>query len=212
MNQIHKYEKKHYTDANGKTFYEIVFYTTIIEYPRHFINYGTNEKKSEYEWAKIEAIFANCSLRGQKSVIFSVENMEFDFFISHSSEDKDEMVRPLAISLKELGYQVWYDEFTLSIGDSLRRSIDHGLSKSSYGIVVLSKSFFSKPWPQYELDGLVTEDLSRGKVILPIWHGVDRNEVAKYSPSLADKVAFSTRSMTIPLMAKQLSQLVEKNN
>jgi hypothetical protein len=39
------------------------------------------------------------------------------------------------------------------------------------------------------LDGLVARERNRVKVILPIWHGVDRDHVVRYSPILADKLA-----------------------
>ena len=70
-------------------------------------------------------------------------------FISHASEDKDEVVRPLAMALKEKGLSVWYDEFELKIGDSLRRKIDLGLAKSNFGIVVISRDFINKGWTNY---------------------------------------------------------------
>ncbi|MEX1028877.1 MAG: toll/interleukin-1 receptor domain-containing protein, partial [Paenibacillaceae bacterium] len=63
-------------------------------------------------------------------------------FISHASEDKKGFVRPLAKKLKEAHVEVWYDEFSLMPGDSLRRSIDKGLTQSRFGIVVLSDAFF----------------------------------------------------------------------
>ncbi|MGA9762644.1 MAG: DUF1883 domain-containing protein [Gaiellaceae bacterium] len=84
------------------------------------------------------------------------DGREFDVFISHATEDKDAVVRPLAVALQERGLRVWYDEFELKIGDSLRQKIDQGIAKSRFGVVVLSHSFFAKGWPQYELDGLVT--------------------------------------------------------
>lgn len=77
---------------------------------------------------------------------------EYDVFISHASEDKDGVVRPLALALKSKGINVWYDEFELKIGGSLRRKIDQGLSKSKFGIVVISRSFIKKGWTNYELD------------------------------------------------------------
>jgi hypothetical protein len=118
---------------------------------------------------------------------------EHDVFISHASEDKDGFVRALAEGLRTRGVNVWYDEFELRVGDSLRRSIDKGLANSRFGIVVLSSAFFAKNWTQYELDGLVTKELSgTGKVILPIWHKVSKDEVAGFSPTLADKVALNT--------------------
>jgi len=70
--------------------------------------------------------------------------MEWDIFISHASEDRDVFVEPLAKGLKRHGFKVWYDKFCLQVGDSVRRSIEKGLTNSSYGLVVLSKNFFPK--------------------------------------------------------------------
>lgn len=118
--------------------------------------------------------------------------MDWDVFISHAWEDKESFVRPLAEALRARGLRVWYDEFTITVGDSLRRSIDRGLANSRYGIVVLSPNFFAKDWPQKELDGLSTREANSEKVILPIWHQITAPEVRKYSPILADRVAVST--------------------
>jgi len=118
--------------------------------------------------------------------------MEYDVFISHASEDKVDVVRPLAAHLQSLGLRVWLDEFELTLGDSLRRKIDHGLSRSRFGLVVLSPAFFRKEWPNKELDGLVAREDGREKVVLPIWHNVSAADVVKYSPILAGKMAVST--------------------
>lgn len=120
------------------------------------------------------------------------EASEWDVFISHASEDKESFVHPLAEELTRLGVRVWYDKFTLKLGDSLREKIDYGLRYSSFGVVVLSPYFFSKDWPKKELDGLVALEVSGRKVILPVWHNVTRDDVAKYSPILAGRVAVST--------------------
>lgn len=116
--------------------------------------------------------------------------MLYDVFICHASEDKARFVRPLAELLKQHRVEVWYDEFSLRVGDSLRRAIDIGLAKSRFGIVVFSPSFFKKSWPQWELDGLIQrQNSSTHNVILPIWHKVAWKDVVEYSPSLADKYA-----------------------
>ena len=120
------------------------------------------------------------------------KQFKYDLFISHASEDKDAFVRPLATELRNRSLKVWYDEFTLSLGDSLRRSIDHGLAKSRYGLVILSKSFFMKEWPQKELDGLVAREDGKEKVILPIWHGISKEEMKDFSPLLSDRLAVSS--------------------
>lgn len=120
-------------------------------------------------------------------------SMEWDVFICHASEDKEGFVRPLVNSLRSYDLKVWYDEFTLTVGDSLRRSIDKGLANSRYGIVVISPSFFSKDWPQKELDGLAALEVNGRKVILPVWHQIDVIGVRKYSPILADRVATTSQ-------------------
>ena len=132
----------------------------------------------------------------------------FDVFISHASEDKDEVVRPLANALRAAGLSVWYDEFEFRIGDSLRRKIDKGLSSSRFGIVVLTKAFFGRGWPEYELDGLVTRAVSGDQVLLPIWHGVTKQEVIGYSPSLADRLARNTATHTIEEIAAEIADVI----
>lgn len=116
----------------------------------------------------------------------------WDVFISHAWEDKQAVARPLAEALKQMGLQVWYDEMTLTLGDSLRQSIDRGLAESKFGVVILSHHFFAKTWTQRELDGLTTRETQSGKIILPIWHQVTREEVERFSPMLADRISVST--------------------
>lgn len=134
--------------------------------------------------------------------------MDYDVFISHASEDKSSIARPLAEELTSRGLRVWFDESVLTIGDSLRRKIDEGLSKSRYGIVILSPSFFKKEWPNRELDGLTARDIDGAKVILPVWHNVAREDIAKYSPTLADRLAVST-SYGIEHVADQIIEAIK---
>jgi hypothetical protein len=137
------------------------------------------------------------------------EAREYDVFISHASEDKDGVVRPLAHALSNGGLRVWYDEFELRIGDSLRRKIDTGLAKSRFGVVVLSRSFFGKGWTNYELDGLVTRAVSGEQILLPIWHEITKQELIAYSPSLADKLARSTGTHTVEEIAAEIIEVIE---
>lgn len=126
-----------------------------------------------------------------------------DVFISHASEDKD-FVRPLAIALQSLGVSVWYDEFSLRLGDSLSSSIDKGLASSRFGLVVISQHFIQKHWPIQELQGLISREIGEGRVILPIWYGVTRQQVVAFSPILADKVALNTEGLTAQDVAIQV--------
>lgn len=143
------------------------------------------------------------------------ETKQYDCFISHASEDKNDFVEALADKLEEKGIKVWYDAHVMNIGDSLRESIDNGLKESLCGIVVLSKNFFAKHWTDYELNGLVARQNSNGqKIILPIWHNITIEEVREYSPSLSDIVAGNSSSgietITINII-KAINRLKEKN-
>ncbi len=190
---------------------------------------------------------------------------EWDIFVSHAHEDKEPVVRELVTALRSCGLRVWFDEDVLTIGDSLRRSIDAGLLKSRFGVVVLrtlrqnprteikepviarsrrrrsnlarvenirqrllrcarndprpsarpwefcpmilSPRFFVKEWPRKELDALVARDDGREKVILPIWHEISFEEVKRFSPLLADKLALLT-SQGPHTIAKAIAALV----
>lgn len=132
-------------------------------------------------------------------------------FISHSSEDKQEFVRPLANALRGYGLDIWYDEFSLKPGDSLRRSIDQGLARCTAGIVVLSPSFFAKEWPQRELDALFTAEIAGRARIIPIWFKVDFAAVAAASPLLADRLAIHAELGTRHVAAKIAEQFPTPN-
>jgi hypothetical protein len=134
--------------------------------------------------------------------------MNYDLFISHASEDKKDFVRPLAQALQKFGVGVWYDEFSLSLGDSLSRSIDRGLSHSCFGLVVLSTDFLKKDWPEYELRGLIAKEIGADKVILPIWHNLTRAQLLRYSPPLADKLALQSDGQSIVEIAVAIIQVV----
>jgi TIR domain len=122
------------------------------------------------------------------------ESKKWDVFISHASEDK-QFTDQLYAALTRHGVSVWYDKSVLVIGDSLRKKIDEGLAGSRFGVVVVSRPFFSKQWPQAELDALFSMQNSDGrKRILPVWHEIEREEVAKHSPLIAGLMASQSSS------------------
>lgn len=144
------------------------------------------------------------------SFLYDDYDKEYDVFISHASEDKEEVARPLAEALRKNGLSVWYDEFELKIGDSLRRKIDKGIANSNFGIIVISRDFISKGWTNYELDGLITKAVNGEQTMLPIWHNVTKREVINYSPSLADKLARSTTDFTVEEIADEIADLINE--
>jgi hypothetical protein len=189
--------------------------TELVRYQSEFAREQQREfQKSQDLMKRLEqesqnrerTIFASVRQQARESAVFQAvdEEQHYGAFISHASEDKEALVRPLAEALIKLGHKIWYDEFSLTVGDSLRRKIDRGLATSRFGIVILSASFLAKNWPQYEFDGLVAKEQEGQKVILPIWHRVSKNDVLAYSPTLADRVALNTSMFTIQELAEKL--------
>lgn len=131
-------------------------------------------------------------------------------FISHASEDKIALAQPLAEALIDAGYRVWYDDFSLVAGDSIKEQIDRGLASCDYAIVILSKAFFSKHWPREELDGLVALETSRcDKVIIPVWHQITFDQITQHSPSLAGKKGLKS-SRGVAALVREITQAVNR--
>ena len=138
--------------------------------------------------------------------------MTWDAFLSHASEDKDKVARPLYKVLTNLGKKIWFDEFTLKIGDDLRDKIDEGLSESTFGIVIISKKFFEKNWTKEELGALESKATITGKkVILPVWYKITKEEVLKYSPLLSKLHALNFNE-GINVIAKKIAEEISPMN
>lgn len=134
-----------------------------------------------------------------------------DFFISHDSRDKDDVARPLYEALISRGFKVWFDEYSLNIGDSLTESIMKGISESKHGILILSKNFLSnEKWVKFELHALMTKQVAtNSKVILPVWHGIsDKDLTDNYW--LMDKLGGNT-DKGIEELANKLRDAFQKN-
>ena len=132
-------------------------------------------------------------------------------FISHDSRDKDALVRDLATELSVRLCPVWYDEFSLSVGDSLRENIERGLKEAKKCIVILSPNFIANGgWTKAEFDSIFVREIHEKKnVILPIWHNVSAREVYEYCPRLIDRLALNS-SIGSKELAKKLVEAVNK--
>jgi hypothetical protein len=112
-------------------------------------------------------------------------------FISHDSRDKALIAAPLALRLSQMMTPVWYDEYSLKVGDSLRESIEQGLKECQRCVLILTPNFLKNGgWSKREYDTIFTREIvEKKKLVLPIWHDVSVADVFEYSPILADKVA-----------------------
>lgn len=131
-------------------------------------------------------------------------------FISHDSRDKEEIARPLAIQLTKLHCPVWFDDFSLTVGQSLRGSIEKGLKECKKCILIISQNFLkNEGWTKKEFDSIFTREMiETTNLILPVWHGVNEKDVFQYSPSLADKVALKWKSGEEEIARKLFKEIV----
>jgi hypothetical protein len=152
-----------------------------------------------------------------KPFYYEADTEEYDVFISHAWEDKEDFVDEFVAEIIQAGIKPWYDKQRISWGDSMRAKIDAGLSKSKFGIVVISPNYIAegKYWTKAELDGLFQLESVNGKAILPIWHNITKKEVMAYSPIIAGRLAMTTASMTSNEIAVELKRIlnpVEEEN
>lgn len=138
---------------------------------------------------------------------------EYDVFVSHAWEDKEDFVDEFVEALTALDIKVWYDKRQIKWGDSMRERIDDGLKKSRFGVAVLSPNYIAenKYWTKAELDGLFQLESVNGKTLLPIWHNLTKQQVMNYSPIIANKKAMTTASMTAQEIAEELLNLIPKD-
>jgi TIR domain-containing protein len=154
-------------------------------------------------------VIAGMATRRSTEVFVADAVETFDVFISHASEDKEDLVQELADKAKAAGLKVFYDKDAIRWGDSLRARIDHGLANSRFAVVVLSEAFFRKEWPKRELDGIFELEIEGKSRILPIWHKISKDDVLKNAPSLAGKMALTTATLTIDEIVEKLAEIVK---
>ncbi len=133
-------------------------------------------------------------------------------FICHSFKDKDRVARPLAEQLREKVGPIWYDEFSLKIGDSLRDRIENGLKHSSRCIIILSKNFLkNESWARREFDSIYTREIvEKQNVILPVWVNVTPKLLYEYSPILADRFGVNWSDGIDEVVEKLRHSLIQK--
>ncbi len=112
----------------------------------------------------------------------------FDLFVSYASADRPR-VEQLVAALQQRNVQVWWDAGQLTLGDSLSRKIDEGLTNSRYGLVIISDAFLKTRWPDTELRHLLSRSTAAGrKIILPVRLDLSHSQLSAHYPSLADIV------------------------
>ncbi|MFM6953543.1 MAG: toll/interleukin-1 receptor domain-containing protein [Sphingobacteriaceae bacterium] len=136
-------------------------------------------------------------------------------FISHDSRNKELIAKPLANGLSSRLCSVWYDEYSLKVGQSLRESIEDGIKNAKKCILILTKEFLTNPgWTKKEFNSIFTREMIfNERIVIPIWYDIKKEEVYDYSPSLADTVALiwpEPTKMSEDEYKKEVEKLISK--
>lgn len=131
-------------------------------------------------------------------------------FVSHDSRDKQDIASPLAMQLQKYMCPVWYDEYSLKVGHSIREQIEKGLKECKKCILILTPNYLSNEgWGKREFDSVFTREMiEKQNVVLPVWHNVSPADIYEYSPSLADRVALQWNT-GVEDVARKLKQAIE---
>ncbi|WP_375575543.1 toll/interleukin-1 receptor domain-containing protein [Paracidovorax oryzae] len=116
----------------------------------------------------------------------------YHVFISYATED-EEYAKELASSLQWLGLSVWFAPIALQIGGKLLDSINAGMMASQYGLLLLSSTYIEKKWTSYELDVLHRQHIEQDKSLLPIWHGISKQQLDNWNPGLSGIIALQSK-------------------
>lgn len=114
---------------------------------------------------------------------------DYDAFISHAVEDKIPIANELCARLEAAGLKIWYSGKELGVGDSIEKTIEKGLNRSRYGIVIFSPTYLAKNWTIREFYTLLAKEIREHKVILPVLYNVTLDELRKKDLLMADRFA-----------------------
>ena len=102
-------------------------------------------------------------------------------FLCHASEDKA-LVRRIAEDLTANGVEVYYDEWCINYGDSIRQRIDEGLQACTHFVVLLTENSLEKAWVNAEIDAGFVQRLGGKCRFVPLRYQLAIEDV---SPLLA---------------------------
>ena len=135
-------------------------------------------------------------------------------FLCHDSRDKDDVARPIAMGLQRMLCPVWYDEFSLTVGANLRTAIESGIKDCHRCILILSPAFLSNSgWTKREFDSVFSREVLEGEgLVLPVWHGVSKEQVYEYSASLVNVVGLNLGDLGLDEVIRRLYRAIALTN
>jgi hypothetical protein len=137
-------------------------------------------------------------------------NYEYDAFISHAVEDKIPIANELCAKLEKAGLKIWYSGKELGVGDSIEKTIEKGLNRSRYGIVIFSPTYLAKNWTIREFYTLLAKEIEEHKVILPVLYNITLDDLKNKDLVMADRFAVNS-DRGIDFVVERLVREIQKS-
>lgn len=96
---------------------------------------------------------------------------DFEVFISHASEDKEAIARPIFEACRALGLKAFLDQEHIGWGESFTRKINTALGASRTVIAIVSPAAVSKEWPVAEINAALAMEIDGAKTVVPLMVG-----------------------------------------
>lgn len=96
---------------------------------------------------------------------------DFDVFISHASEDKEEVARPIFDACAQLGLKAFLDEAHIGWGQSFTEKINSALGAARTVLAIVSSHSVAKDWPIAEVNAALNFEVTGQKKVVPLLVG-----------------------------------------
>jgi RNA-directed DNA polymerase len=129
---------------------------------------------------------------------------DYDIFISHASEDKVEIARPIFEACERLGLKAFLDEEHIDWGETFTRKINLALGAARTVLAVISSNSVNKDWPLTEVNTALGLEVNGEKTVVALVVG--RPDLSRL-PLIRGK-DFLEWSGDAGLVAKRLREVV----
>jgi len=137
---------------------------------------------------------------------------QYDVFLCHASEDKEDIAKPIFEDLSNAGIIVFLDDKYIKWGDSFVEKINHALGKAKYVIAILSSNSVTKAWPVKEINASIAREIVGKQKFLPLMVG-DGKEIQSFQdemPLISDKKYLIWKNDTSEIVDKIKSLMSSK--
>ena len=133
--------------------------------------------------------------------------LEKKAFISHSSKDNKDLERIISY-LNGQNLPVWFDKYSISVGDSITESVQTGIEESDMVIFWVTDNFLASKWCRFEMNAyikrLIEEEI---RIIIMLY---DEIEVKKLPLFLQDIKHIKRGERTVIEVAEEIARVVKE--